>query len=189
MTGPYSEKAAAIEGRLNALVSRLGTGSDTTSNTATGASTQPLTISWTVPANTALAATVYRIRCGGHGAWGSTQQQLSLEQRIDSTVANNLNVGATAFAASDPVEWDMTLEWMITATGAGGLCRVRLCLSMSKSSAAANNTNGVAACRRAVSVAFDTTGDRLLHLNALWASTTGAPTITCDGSTFEKISP
>jgi len=187
-----SEKSVATEARLNALVSRLGAGSDTTSNTVTGVSTAPLTVSWTVLAGTAVAGVVYRIRCGGHGVWAATTgQQLSLEQRIDSTVVNNLNIAASngAINAGDPFEWDETLEWMITATGAGGLCRVRQALSMSKVGVAANNSNGVSAVRRAVSVAFDTTGDRLLHLNALWASTAGTPTITCDGSTFEKISP
>jgi hypothetical protein len=189
MAGRETDKTYATEQRLNALISRLGILTDTTQFTANTAAALPLCNTYTIPGGTANVGTIYRGRTGGTGTWGSTQQQLTLQQFIGNSSVNQLNVAAAAFAASAPVDWDLWFEYMITVTGASGKCRTRMVLAMSVNNAAANNSNGVIAVRRAVSVNIDTTVSHTISIEALWASTTGSPTLTGDGVSYERLGP
>lgn len=166
-----------------------GTHGDTTQFTVTQAVATQLGNAWSIAANNARVGTIYRIVNRGTATWGSTQQQLSLQQRINSTNVNNMNIAAAAFAVSTPVDWVHTMEYEITQTGAAGLCRVYQKLEMNVNNAAVNTGNSVVGIRRSVSIAIDTTAVNTLPLFALWAAITGAPTITSDGTTFERLGP
>lgn len=165
------------------------TQADVSSNTVTQATTNQLSGQFTVPANDANIGTCYRLTASGFGTWGSTQQQLTLIQILGGTNINQINIGATTFAASDPVDWDLELRYIVVTTGSGGTCRALLRVAMNKNSAAVSTTNNVTGVRQAGGVTFNTTVSRTFRVNALWAATTGAPTITCDRTTFERIGP
>lgn len=168
------------------------TQTDTTSTTVTQASTTLLSGQFPVPANDANPGTTYRLTCSGNGQQGSTLQQLTLIQQIGGTNVNQINIAGTgngALAASDPFDWFLQHEATITATGSSGTMRVVLIVAISKNNAAANNGNNIVGVRQSGGVAIDTTVSRNFQLNALWAATTGAPTITCTRTTFERVGP
>jgi hypothetical protein len=166
-----------------------GTQVENASHTVIQAVATALTQAWPTDANVPVG-TVYRIRCGGTATWGSTQQQLTLEcDASGAGTLRQLNVAAAAFAASTPVDWDLTVEVRVGTTGVSGSVSCRMTLSMSVNNAAALTTNGIASVRRTVGITFNTTTGQTLTIKALWAATTGAPTITNDYSTFERIGP
>lgn len=164
---------------------------DTGSRTVTQAATTQLGGAFTIPAGDEAVGTKYRYEAGGFGTWGATQQQLTLVELLSGTNINQINIAAAAFAASAPFDWRLIMEILITATGAGGTCRALLTpvLNVNNAAVVTAAPNFATGVRQAGGVAINTTISRVLQLNALWASTTGAPTITCDRSSFERIGP
>jgi hypothetical protein len=160
-----------------------------TSRTVTQTGATQLSGQFTINAGDAQAGSTYRLRCSGTGQWGSTTQQLTLIESLSATNINQVNIANNAFNASDPIDWEMTLELTILTTGAAGTALAMLSWSGNKNNAAATSGNSVQGVRTATGISIDTTVNRTLRLNALWASATGAPTITCDRSSFERIGP
>lgn len=162
---------------------------DITSRTVTQAATTQLSGSFTIPGGDADVGTEYRLKCGGFATWGSTQQLLTLVELFSGTNINQVNFAAAAFAASAPLDWDLELRLIVATTGAGGTARALIRATFNINNAAVLTTNSATGVRQAGGIAFNTTISRTLQLNALWAATTGAPTITCDRTTFERIGP
>ena len=161
------------------------------SNTVTQATFTQLTASWGVPANDPNPGTLYRLTCFGNGTWGSTQQQLTM--RGNYTAGPGLGavrVASTFIPASGHFDWSFTQHLLFSASGAGGAWIASATLAINDSDNP--NTPGVAASNAmalcgAGSGSLSTTSAFNVFAEAEWASTTGAPTITCTGSLFERV--
>ena len=171
------------------------TGADATPKTVTTA-TAPAALSrvWPVPAGDAQTLTAYRLTACGTATWGSTQQTLTFSLSAFG-VANfaALPIGATEFTASLSLQWRLVADVVVVAPGNPGTIKGGISLEMGV--AGANqltqvNTNqsagGFASHNGANATAVTTTGQNVT-LQAVWGSTTGAPTITCDYSYFERL--
>ena len=165
------------------------TKTDTSSNTVTQATTTQLSGQFTVPANDANAGTCYRLKAAGFGTWGSTQQALTLIQILGGANINQVLFTNTDFAASDPFDWEIEMTTIVVTTGSSGTCRGLIAATLNKNNAGVTSANSVRGIRQAGGVTFNTTVSRTIQVNALWNATTGAPTITCDRTTFERIVP
>lgn len=166
---------------------------DTSTNTVTSTGINALTKIWTIPANDMQVGTTYKLTCWGNAVWGSTQQTLTLSPEIDGAlVGTNPGIAGADFAASATIRWHAELFVTCHATGAGGSIQFNgwgtFCQTdhVITPGTAANNTvpwaSGISS-----DFSVDTTASHTVSLKANWASTTGAPTISCHNSLFERI--
>lgn len=159
-------------------------------NTVTSATYGFLT-SFSVPGGDAnVIGATYKIKVGGYGVWGSTQQQLNLGIRFGSTTGSIIGVApaisATAFAASANFQWDA--ELYLTAVSNPGLsnatwrANIRGTISQTDNpllpGTAANNTVPFVGGTGPNDVTLDGSVAQTFGLSASWGSTTGAPTIS-----------
>ena len=165
---------------LDALVSGAQA-ADVTSFTVTGTGFSAITKSWTIPANDAQVGTVYRITMWGRGTQGSTQQQLKMHG-----FGGNAQVTTTTgfVGASLGFGWRAVSELIITGTGAGGTGHATFQLTVGNGGA---TPNFFATASTATGVTLDTTILNSFVPAAAWGSTTGSPTVTCEGSYFERL--
>jgi hypothetical protein len=158
---------------------------DNSAITKTGVTFTDITKAWSVPANDAIANSCYRIKAFGNGTWGSTAQQLNFALELGTGIQIlTLGIPSNAFAISTNFNFDVEGEIIVLTTGAGGTVVGKLRVSISSN---AVDLTGISPVRTGTGLAFDTTAAKTFAIQADWASTTGAPTLTCRGSTFERI--
>ena len=170
---------------------------DTTAHTVTQATQTQLTKFWNIQAGDPQVNTVYRLTASGYGTWGSTQQTLQSVGCIDAAnVTGGGGVGriaSTAFAASTPVIWRAVFEITVVSTGSGGTVIPTLTFWISANAVninpgtAAANTLTVVTGPSNVLTTLNTTISHTMEIESLWGSTTGAPTLTCLSSSFERL--
>lgn len=163
---------------------------DTSTTTVTAASAANLSSVYTIPAGEAYTDAAYELKCGGTGTWGSTQQQLTLAMALNGTSFGSGGAGhvaATALAASASFFWSATYELTCVDGVSSWNCMLTAIVGEGTNAAnpgtATTNTiplvvmlNHTATVSSAITVA----------VQALWASTTGAPTITNSMTRFRK---
>lgn len=170
---------------------------DTTPFTVTQAAQTQLTKLWNIQAGDAQVNTKYRITASGYGTWGSTQQTLQSVGCIDrSNITGGGGVGriaAAAFAASTPVCWRAEFEISVVSTGTSGTIIPTLnfwisanAAGISPGTAAVNSITVVTGPSNTLTT-LNTTVSHTMDIESLWGSTTGAPTITCLTSSFERL--
>jgi len=165
---------------------------DTTVTTVTAATLQNLSTAYTIPAGEPYAGASYTLECGGFGTWGSTQQNLKYAGYLGAAfgAGNAGQIAAAAFSASAAFGWrarvDLTCEdgislWRVSADG-----KVTQTTNAALPGTAADNS---------VSWTVGPTGSLtaavssplVAVLQAEWAATTGAPTITTTWTRFAKV--
>ena len=163
---------------------------DGSPTTVTAASANNLSTVYTIPAGEAYAGAAYELSCGGTGTWGSTQQQLTFAMALNGSSFGSAGAGkvaATALAASASFFWSAAYELTSVDGVSSWNCKLTVIVAEGASAAnpgtAATNTiplavmlNHTATVSSSITVA----------LQALWASTTGAPTITNSMTRFRK---
>jgi len=164
---------------------------DTTSHTVTQAVSNPLSSSFTVVANDMAVNTAYRLTAWGIGTWGSTQQQLTLSLNYGGVSLTTLAIASTAFAASAAVRWKLTGLLVGASTGSSGTLFKNITCEISETANPVNPgtaaTNAIATTGGSGTSTIDTTIDNAFVFGANWASTTGAPTVTCQATIFERV--
>jgi hypothetical protein len=165
--------------------------SDQTHITVTQAAFTVCTLQWAL-GNDPRAGTVYRLTTWGLGTWGSTQQALNFRGNVTSgSGLGQINFGATMLPVSTAFNWKVIQEIQILTTGSSGTwaANVQAIVTVGAGNilpgAAANNS---ADGTRMGSGSVDTT-NWSFWIEASWASTTGAPTLTSQGSILERIGP
>lgn len=166
---------------------------DTNITTVTAASATALSTAYTIPANDAVAGTAYRLICGGNGTWGSTQQALHFQAYMaGSALGGGPTILNTAFAVSAAFKWKAEFIVYCGAIGVTGWFESDMdgCVTQTANSilpgTAADNTVPFIDSTTA-NHTQDTTASIAVQLYAWWAATTGAPTITCRHTLFEKV--
>jgi hypothetical protein len=163
--------------------------SDAVSSVVTAASFTNLSSVYTIPANeAAYAGAAYELRCGGNGTWGSTQQELDFAVSLNGGTfgaGKGGDAASTAFAASIAFLWGVTLT-VVCVDGVSSwkaLLEVRLQASGSAATSSSAFPLVCVASPSSVPAASAVT----VALAAKWNTTTGAPTITNQLTTFRKI--
>jgi len=179
--------AGTGQGQLNQYYGLADTGVTTvTQIAATNLSTV-----YTIPAAEAYIGAAYELTCGGSGTWGSTQQTLTLAMALNGTSfgsGGSGKVAAAALSASAAFFWRARYT-LVCADGISSWnCILDALVAEQASPAnpgtAATNTVPVATyLNHAATVSSSIT----VALQALWASATGAPTLTNSLTTFRKI--
>jgi hypothetical protein len=146
-----------------------------------------LTQQYPIPAGDAMTGSVYTVTGAGTAMWASiVVQQLMMAADLDGGAVAQASVDSSAFAAGTALQWEASWRLQVITTGAGGSASVTQRLTLSPGG---NHTPGdsVTFARHVASAAFDTTVSHTFGGGAFWASSTGAPSITCTGSQFERI--
>lgn len=176
-----------------AILNRQYTLGDSNNNAVTQTALTTLNTAYTIPASDAAAFTTYRQTSWGFGTWGSTQQALTFAIALAGTdIGNQPAIASTAFSASAAFRWEITLTLKCTSTGASGTWSASLRGILTQSTnailpgTAADNSVPFTANTNA-DVTQDTTVGVSLAIQAKWAATTGAPTITCTDTVMERL--
>lgn len=170
------------------------TDSDGNNSTSTGTSLAPVSTTYTIPASDAAVGTVYRLTAWGAGQWGSTQQKLTFAIALAGiTLAPQPSIAAAALSASAAFSWRALLELECLSTGATGTWSASLSGTVTETAnaelpgTAADNTVPFAGNTGLTDVTQDTTAAISFVIEAQWASTTGAPTITGVSTYRERL--
>lgn len=156
--------------------------------TVTAAANTRITKAWPIPANDAAADTVYRLTAWGFGANGTTLQNLTWNIGLNGTGIRSVVVVPPG-AVSQSTRWKVEILFHVVSTGAGGTADAVLDGTWSSPQAASTAQALTAGSTTAGGEAIDTTAANDLELIVGWASTTGAPSLTCLGSMFERLGP
>jgi hypothetical protein len=168
------------------LLSEDYSNADTNSTTVTAASATALGAAYSIPASDPAVNTVYRLVAFGTGTWGSTQQQLNLMSYLAGAQVNSAGFAAATFATSQAFDWEAEWILIISVIGSSGTCNCKLKAAVTATSASSAD-QGDQTLRVSSGSAIDTVVANTIQIYASWASTTGAPTLTCDGGYFEKL--
>lgn len=167
------------------LLNRMYGQADTNSHTVTAASLADLSSVYVIPANDGTANTAYRLHAYGNGTWGSTAQNLTFQATLGASTSLGSNaIPSTALPTGTSFRWSATLNLVVATTGSTGTAIGEITAHVYATSGA-GNAGRIVAC--AGSVAMDTTAANNFKLQADWASTTGASTITCLATIFERV--
>jgi hypothetical protein len=159
---------------------------DVTTITSTFAAFTRITNSWPVPADDARTGTTYRLSAWGTGTQGSTAQTLSFELTAFGVTAAGTGFPATFAGAGLAFGWNVTGTVQVTATGAGtATIQYNYTVTIKAAGASASS---VLSGFGSTSAGTTTTAENLFF-SVQWGSATGAPTITCEGSVFERAGP
>lgn len=168
----------------------LSDGSGESANrTVTQATATAITANWSFPGGDANAGTMYRITAFGYGTWGSTAQNLSVETGLNGSAARTETVASSLFPINTAFEWNAVYTLFVTSTGVGGSCWLICTFTISAvgGSHGAQQLTFVVGSHSGLPETLNTTVANTMQLMMSWASTTGAPTVTCVGSTFERV--
>ena len=191
MASPLIQAGQDLQaGQGQAQLSQYYGYADTTQTTVTAASSTSLSTVYTIPANEPYAGAAYELHCGGYGTWASSgPQALTLSPFLGSgTITGTARViAAAAFSASAAFQWSAVIEITCTdgvsgwqASWQGAVVETANALNPGTNAvpaAGATSASYTAAVSSALSVA----------LKAQWATTTGAPTLTCVRTVFRKV--
>jgi hypothetical protein len=186
--GPYTNQSSLIGSTAGRMMLQTPAGyaaplsssqADNTPHTCSTAGFTQLSKAWTIPANDAQVGTLYRVTAWGDGQFGSTLQQMSTNLSGGNAQANT---PTSAQTASANVFFRAEGSLLIGVTGSSGSGTFNLVVHTSS-----GGSNGYSALGDSTAVAYDTTISNTLGLFTKWAATTGAPTITCRGSLFERL--
>jgi len=165
---------------------------DANQTTVTAASITTLSIQYSIPAGEAYAGAAYELSCSGYGTWGGTQQALTLSPLLGAATLTGTArvIAATALAASASFHWSLIIEvvcsdgvssWQGSMRGAVA----ETASALNPGTAATNSVPFAGATSAAYTASVSSAVP--IALRATWASTTGAPTITCVRTTFRKV--
>lgn len=179
-----------VAGEGQGQLSQYYGAADTTTTTVTAASAANLSSVYTIPAGEAYAGAAYELSCGGSGTWGSTQQALTLAMALNGTSFGSGGAGHVAAAAlsiSATFFWTATYELTCVDGVSSWNCKLTAIVgegtnAANPGTASTNTIPLVVMLNHTATVASSIT----VALQALWASTTGAPTITNSMTRFRK---
>lgn len=166
--------------------------SDTNSTTVTQAAFNNLSSVYTIPAGEAYQDAAYELECGGIGVWGSTQQEfLALMALNASSYGTAADIASTALAASATFSWTAKMKLVAADSVSAWWSSMSLTLQ-----SYANPVLPGTAADNSVPLATSNTGARIASMSSAitvavqvkWNSTTGAPTITNNWTTWRKVS-
>jgi hypothetical protein len=137
--------------------------------------------------------TIYRLTTWGLGTQGSTQEQMNFRGNITGGAGlGQIQIGALQMPASSVFNFKIIQELQILTTGAAGTWEANIAAIVSAGAGTILSNSGTAnssvAGSRRGNGSINTTAFSL-WVEAGWTATTGAPTLTTQGSFLERIGP
>lgn len=177
----------AVTTALGAILRLVAsTGTSASGNTNNTTSLNALTPNYSIVANDAVNGSAYRLKCGGHGTQGSTQQALTCQFTTFGIAWGNTTTAAADIAASVGFHWEA--EGTLIIGGVGVSVAAVFFGHFTWSQATAGLSGHSQAMDKQVASGVDTTAaGNSMSFQAGWGSITGAPTIVCTSSTFERL--
>lgn len=176
-----------------AVLNRIYGTADTNAHTIIATTFTDLSSVYQIPAGDAQSGTAYRLSIFGNGTWGSTQQVLTFTTALAGTAIGTAPaIASTALSASAAFDFDVSVLLICVTPGSSGTWAARVSGQVNETAnallpaTAADNTIGLTGCTH-TAVTQNTTIANNLSIQAKWASATGAPTLTCNGTLFEKV--
>jgi hypothetical protein len=168
----------------SALNHMYGSG-DATSRSVTAASETQLSSQYTIAANDAAVGTAYRLSCWGTGTQGSSPQSISFRANtIGGSGLNAVTTGSGFASASAQFRWWAEMICLASAIGSGGTITGFLRGAVEQISV---TTGSVAFNSEWDGNSVNTAANWGIEIDCAWGSTSGAPTITCKGTLFERV--
>lgn len=175
-----------------ATINRQYTLADASDTTVNGASLVSLCSAYTVPASDAAQFTGYRLTAWGHGTWGTAEKLTFAMALAGVNIGVEPAIAGAAFSNAALFDWEATLTLKCNLTGASGTWSASLRGVVSQSAnaivpgtAADNSVPFVGVTL--TDVVQDTTVANTIVIQAEWAALTGAPTIVCTDTMFERL--
>jgi hypothetical protein len=164
---------------------------DTSTTTVVAAAATNLSSVYTIPAGEAYVGAAYELSCGGNGTWGSTQQVLTLAMALNGTSFGSGGAGKVA-AAALPISAAFFWSARYTLVCVDGVSSWNCTLDATVAEQANNANPGTASTNTIpLTVTLNHTATVAsaitVAVQALWGSTTGAPTLTNSRTNFRKI--
>lgn len=143
----------------------------------TGTAFADLMPAFTIPPYDPAVAAVYRLTAWGHGTEAAgTPAGLTVQAALNGNSLGPIAIVATPSAGSG-FAWKYEAYLTVTATGTAGALNLTDFFTVA----------GVPVPHTSNGVAVNTTEANTLALQAQWSAPAGAPEITCDGCTLERI--
>lgn len=161
---------------------------DTTSRTVTAASLTTISGTFTIKANEPQANDMYELVAWGGGSQGSTQQNLTYKILAFGAGYSAGTMLGTVIPASQNFRWICRAIITFTTVGASASMLGLTDFRWSQASVNHSATLGAVGTDVGGPASGDTTADGTFALQVNWASTTGAPAISHNGSYMRRIS-
>jgi len=158
----------------------LGLADSTTGqgSTVTGTTPARLSASFTIPANDMVAGKAYRFRAWGHGTQAAGSP-VSLQPQTNVGVASlGTFTAGNGPAAGASFYWSYECMLCVTAVGGSGTLASNETFSWGGALGASHGNT---------SFTVNTARDNPVVLTANWSSSSGSPTISCDGCLLEPL--
>jgi hypothetical protein len=164
---------------------------DTTSNVFASATQGNLCTAYTIPAGEAnYAGAAYELSCAGTGQQGTTQQTLAFQMLIGSVLGTVPTLGAVVFSTSQFFTYSLTMRLTCSDGVSGWWADLQGAVVESTANlipgTAGQQPVAIAASNSAVHAASVSSAITVC-IQAKWGSTTGAPTMTNNKTTFRKV--
>lgn len=159
---------------------------DNTAVTVTQAVATDLTHAYSITGGDAQTDTVYTIKAGGFGVQGSTQQNLTVSVSVFGVTLASRTLLGTTIPANGTFHWEFECIISVLTTGVTGTVTATSRFTWSQTGTNTNKETDSGGNTNTTGTTVDTTANTHLSMQAAWASTTGAPTITSVRSEFTR---
>lgn len=159
------------------------TANDSTPLTATAATFTRITKNWTIPGGNSQTATTWRLSARFAGAQGSTAETLMFNITAFGVSIAQVGFPSTFCAISTGFVGRIVGEVQVNTPGSVATITASFEVSIRQSG---SSTESVLTGEQQSTTA-NTAINEDMFFNAEWGATTGAPTLTCSGSTIERL--
>lgn len=153
-------------------------------NTNNTTSLNSLTNSYAIDANDAVAGTVYRLTCGGHGTQATGSPANLTFQLFAFGVAWGNSVDNGGVTAGSGFHWRFQGDLIIGTPSVSGPASFFGTMVISQASASAV---GHSTAMDTQTTNTNTVASTTIAFQAGWSTTTGSPTIVCTGALLERL--
>lgn len=167
------------------LLNHMYAAFDATSHTVTAATQTQLSSQYVIAANDATTSNAYRLTCWGTGTQGSSAQTIAFRANtIGGSGLNSVTTANSFCATSQTFRWWARMTCGISAIGSGGTITGFLegALEQISVTTGSNPFNS-----EWDGNSQNTAANWGIEIDCAWGATTGAPTITCKGTLFERV--
>ena len=158
---------------------------DANTRTVTGTSMANISSQSVIAANDALIGTCYRQSSWGTGTQGSSAQNLSFRANtIGGGGLNAVTIDSGFCSSGAQFRWMARMTLVVSAIGSSGAVGGFLEGLVVQTGVTTPSINFNSAWN---AVTTNTAASWGIEIDCDWASTTGSPTISCNGTLFERI--
>lgn len=158
---------------------------DASTRAVTAATQTQLSSQYVINANDAAIGTAYRLTTWGTGTQGSSAQTIAFRANTIGGSGLNAVTSASSFAATGAsFRWWARITTLASQIGSGGTISGFLEGALEQVGV---TTGSISFNSEFDGASVNTTTNWGIEIDCAWGSTTGAPTITCKATLFERL--